>query len=98
MRLSQDEEDAVYRIVQESVTNAIRHGHATEIDVQLSGENRRLSIVIQDNGIGCEKIELGFGLRHMRERLRLLGGSLRVDGKKGFRIEATIPLRWGDEI
>ncbi len=98
MRLSQDEEDAVYRIVQESVTNAIRHGHATEIDVSLSCQERRMAIVVQDNGIGCAKIEQGFGLRHMRERLRLLGGSLRVNGTNGFRIEASIPLRWGDEI
>lgn len=57
-----------------------------------------MTIVVQDNGIGCVKIEQGFGLRHMRERLRLLGGSLRVNGKNGFRIEASIPLRWGDEI
>ena len=64
MRLSQDEEDAVYRIVQESVTNAIRHGHATEIDVHLSCQERRMTIVVQDNGIGCAKIEQGFGLRH----------------------------------
>lgn len=98
MRLSQDEEDAVYRIVQESVTNAIRHGHATEIDVSLSCQERCMTIVVQDNGIGCAKIEQGFGLRHMRERLRLLGGSLRVNGENGFRIEASIPLRWGDEI
>lgn len=98
MRLSQDEEDAVYRIVQESVTNAIRHGHATEIDVNLTGQARRMLIVVQDNGIGCAKIEQGFGLRHMRERLRLLGGSLQVNGSNGFRIEASIPLRWGDEI
>lgn len=98
MRLSQDEEDAVYRIVQESVTNAIRHGHATEIDVSLSCQERRMAIVVQDNGIGCDKIQQGFGLRHMRERLRLLGGNLHVDGHNGFRIEASIPLRWGDEI
>lgn len=98
MRLSQDEEDAVYRIVQESVTNAIRHGHATEIDAKLSVQDRCLEIVVQDNGIGCAKIEQGFGLRHMRERLRLLGGSLHVNGTDGFRIEASIPLRWGDEI
>lgn len=98
MRLSQDEEDAVYRIVQESVTNAIRHGHASQIDVDLTCQERRMLIVVQDNGIGCAKIEQGFGLRHMRERLRLLGGSLRVNGTNGFRIEASIPLRWGDEI
>lgn len=98
MRLSQDEEDAVYRIVQESVTNAIRHGHATEIDISLTVQARCLMIIAQDNGIGCAKIEQGFGLRHMRERVRLLGGSLRVSGENGFRIEAGIPLRWGDEI
>lgn len=97
LRLSQDEEDAVYRIVQESVTNAVRHGHATEIEVCLTGKNRHLTITVQDNGIGCAVIEQGFGLRHMRERLRLLGGSLRYSGDSGFRIEASIPLRWGDE-
>ena len=98
MRLSSDEEDAVYRIVQESVTNAIRHGHATRIEVNLFGQDRQLSIVVQDNGVGCAQIEPGFGLRHMRERLRLLGGSLQFSGGDGFRIQATIPLRWGDEI
>ncbi|MDR3766255.1 MAG: sensor histidine kinase [Butyricicoccus sp.] len=98
MRLSSDEEDAVYRIVQESVTNAIRHGHATRIEAALSIEDRQLSIVVQDNGVGCAQIEPGFGLRHMRERLRLLGGHLQFSGGNGFRIQATIPLRWGDEI
>lgn len=98
IRLSPDEEDAVYRIVQESITNAIRHGEASEIYIHISCENRRMQIIIQDNGCGCKTINPGFGLRHMRERLSLLNGTLKVNGRNGFRIEAMIPLRWGDEI
>ena len=82
LRLSPDEEDAVYRIVQESITNAIRHGHATAVRVRIAAEERRLGITVTDNGCGCAKIEPGFGLRHMRERLRLLNGTLKVKSEK----------------
>lgn len=96
LRLSPDEEDAVYRIVQESITNAIRHGHATAVRVRIAAEERRLGITVTDNGCGCTKIEPGFGLRHMRERLKLLNGTLKVKSEKGFELHAEIPLRWGD--
>ncbi len=98
LRLSADEEDAVYRIVQESVTNAIRHGQASEVWVSIAPIDRGLTIIVQDNGIGCKTPKPGFGLRHMAERLRLLGGTLRTDGTNGFRIEANLPLRWGDSV
>lgn len=102
MRLSPDEEDAVYRIVQESITNAIRHGQAAHIDIAVVANSRQLSIVIQDDGIGCPNTKPGFGLRHMRERLHLLGGTLQfngqINGQNGFQIQARIPLRWGDEV
>ena len=98
LRLSPDEEDAVYRIIQESITNAIRHGQATKVDITISCEQRRMKICVQDNGMGCTIINPGFGLRHMRERLNLLNGTLEINGKNGFRIEAVIPLRWGDEV
>ena len=96
LRLSPDEEDAVYRIVQESITNAIRHGHATAVRIRIAAEERRLGITVTDNGCGCTKIEPGFGLRHMRERLKLLNGTLKVKSEKGFELHAEIPLRWGD--
>ncbi len=98
LRLSPDEEDTVYRTIQESITNAIRHGNATAVWIKLSCEGRRLKIVVQDNGTGCVTVNPGFGLRHMRERLNLLNGTLQWNGKNGFRIEAVIPLRWGDEV
>lgn len=96
LRLSPDEEDAVYRIVQESITNAIRHGHATVVRVCITAAERRLGITVTDNGCGCTKIEPGFGLRHMRERLKLLNGTVKVKSENGFELHAEIPLRWGD--
>lgn len=92
-----DEEDIIYRIVQESITNAIRHGKANQIKVSIDREYDILRIRIEDNGIGCADIEKGFGLHHMEERLSLLRGHLDYNGENGFTVEAQIPIRWGTE-
>ena len=94
---TQDEEDTIYRIVQESMTNSIRHGKATEIRIRIGREYNLLTISITDNGIGCQNVQKGFGLHHMQERLQLLGGQLSYHGENGFMIEAQIPIRWGEE-
>ena len=94
---TQDEEDTIYRIVQESMTNSIRHGKATEIRIRIGREYNLLTISITDNGIGCQDVQKGFGLHHMQERLQLLGGQLSYHGENGFVIEAQIPIRWGEE-
>lgn len=94
---SQDEEDIIYRIIQESITNAIRHGRATKIRIRVTREYQILNIHIQDNGIGCTSVKKGFGLHHMQERLDILGGTLVYDGSDGFVIQAQIPIRWGTE-
>ena len=95
--LAQDEEDTLYRIVQEGLTNAVRHGHATEISVIIFREDHSLKVSIRDNGIGSQKVEPGFGLDYMRERIEVLKGSLsygnREDGYQGFYLEAEIPIR-----
>lgn len=91
-----DEEDIIYRIVQESITNSIRHGRATHIWIRITREYNLLRISIRDNGIGCVNVKKGFGLHHMDERLRMLNGSLSWDGTDGFTIEAQIPIRWGN--
>ena len=92
-----DEEDTIYRIVQEGITNAIRHGHASRIFINFKKVDIWLVIRIRDNGIGCKDIKEGFGLHHMKERLEMLGGSLRYNGKEGFEVEACIPIRRGME-
>ena len=94
---NEDEEDIIYRIVQESITNAIRHGKADQISIRLDREYNMLKIHIKDNGIGCKTIQKGFGLHHMEERLNMLHGSLAYDGMEGFLVEAQIPIRWGTE-
>lgn len=92
---TQDEEDIIYRIVQESITNGIRHGKATHIDVKIGRDFKVLTIDIRDNGIGCKEVHKGFGLHHMEERLQMLNGTLEYSGENGFEIHAKIPIRWG---
>lgn len=91
-KLREDEEEVIYRIVQEGITNARRHGKATKVTVTCGMEPGRFYIIIADNGEGCAAPEQGFGLRHMEERLELLHGRLRYWSDKGFTLEATIPM------
>ncbi|MDF9824861.1 signal transduction histidine kinase [Breznakia sp. PF5-3] len=88
-----DEEDTIYRIIQESITNSVRHGNATKIFVSIALDNNNIILLIEDNGIGSKKIQYGFGLHHMKERIDLLNGTMRVYGLDGFVVVAEIPLR-----
>ncbi|WP_322056221.1 ATP-binding protein [Paraburkholderia sp. J63] len=83
--LSQDESTHLYRIVQESMANALRHGHATRIDVSLSDNEGRVSLSVRDNGVGLPAgydsdapAASGLGLRNIRSRARLLGMHARI--------------------
>lgn len=89
---NEEEENTVFRIIQESVTNAIRHGKATKIVIIISKEAARLEIIISDNGIGCENPISGFGITHMKERIEKLHGRLNLISHNGFTVEAHIPL------
>ena len=93
LTLSQDEEDCVYRTVQEGITNAIRHGHATRVQVRCHIEDGVLEVSVKDNGIGCKSVTPGFGLQHMQERMLMLGGTFWYENSDGFCIRAEIPLR-----
>lgn len=97
LHFCEDEENAIYRVIQESVTNAIRHGQASRIDIQMKRRDGDILLTIQDNGKGCEKMNPGFGLEHIRERIALLNGTVVFDGTHGFLVDATIPIRWGEE-
>lgn len=93
LEFQQDEEDTIYRIVQEGMTNALRHGKATEIYISFGMDQMNLVIIIEDNGIGCTQIVEGFGLHHMRERVALLQGTLRAYGTDGFVLIVELPIR-----
>ncbi|WP_231038467.1 sensor histidine kinase [Pectinatus haikarae] len=94
--LRADEEEVIYRVIQESITNANRHGHAAHIEIIFSQTDGLLKIHIKDDGTGCENPIEGFGLRHMQERLSLLHGTLKYKSCGGFIIQADIPLSRGD--
>lgn len=89
-------EGILFRVIQESVTNAVRHGDATHIDISLYIEDNSLYLKIQDNGQGCEEIHYGFGLKQMKERLGMINGKVAYDGHHGFLTIVTIPLQEGE--
>ncbi len=97
LTLGEDEEEVIYRIIQESITNSIRHGKEDKVRIWMTREYNIVTITIKDNGVGAPNIEPGFGLAHMKERLDMLGGKIHVDGSDGFCLMAEIPIRWGKE-
>ncbi len=86
-------QETVYRIVQESITNSVRHGNAQRIIISIDSENGALFLRIKDDGIGCSKVSEGFGLHYMRERILEKDGFVEIETQpgKGFEISAYIP-------
>lgn len=89
-------EDILFRIIQESITNALRHGRATQIDINLFIDNSYVVLKIQDNGIGCSDIHYGFGLKQMKERVAIMNGKVEYDGSNGFLTIVKIPIQRGE--
>lgn len=71
------------RCLQESLTNAVRHGKADHIDVRFVSEPHQLTLTIQDNGSGMDDVVYGFGLSSMRERIETFQGTLEIESIKG---------------
>jgi signal transduction histidine kinase len=96
---------AAYRVVQESLTNVIRHAGASRASVRVEQRPTRLLVRVTDDGaagsgaavVAPGRAPVGFGLRGMRERVESLGGSLqfgpRPAGEAGWEVVATLPVR-----
>jgi two-component system, NarL family, sensor histidine kinase DevS len=96
-RLPEEVEIALYRIVQESLTNVVKHARARHVSILLARRDGGVKVVIEDDGLGFdvgESANGGFGLIGMRERLALLGGRLRVEssGETGTTVAAEVPI------
>lgn len=85
-------EDILFRVIQESITNSIRHGLATVVDIDIYKENNLLCLKIKDNGKGCKAINYGFGLKQMVERVSQIRGDINFYSENGFTTEIKIPL------
>lgn len=92
MQLNSGQENVIYRIMQESITNAIRHANAQNLWISMNmGTN--IDIHIENDGLVEEIIHEGFGLKNMRERVYGLGGRMEVrrDDRGLFTLDITIP-------
>lgn len=92
--LPQPTKVALLRCIQESITNALRHGKATMIEVKIMYENHVMKVLIMDNGVGFSKIEFGLGLTAMNERVKALCGDVHLTSMEGngTSVLVTIPI------
>jgi len=91
-----DRRDALMRIMREAVSNGVRHGHATQLKLEVSGADG-VRMAVRDNGVGFApggaRRRGSFGLTSMRERAQALGGDLTVESApgEGTLVEVTLP-------
>ncbi len=103
-RLSADIETTLYRVMQEALTNVVRHADATRVGVMLNSSDQQVMMIIEDDGHGffSDNTDLGnlppkrLGLLGIRERVGLVGGSLEIESSpdRGATVFVRIPLAW----
>ena len=87
----------LFRVAQETISNTVRHAHAGKVAVELAPDNEGIEMCVSDDGIGfvpSEHGSTGLGLRSIDERVRLMGGAVRVDSRPGHgtRVAVYIPF------
>jgi signal transduction histidine kinase len=98
-RLDSSIETSVYRIIQECVSNTLKHSGAVRMDIQLNVEGENLDLTIEDNGKGFDTSLIdqseGIGLQNIRSRINLLSGQFEVDSQigRGTMFSITLPLK-----
>lgn len=96
--LDGDLQTLAFRLVQEALTNVVKHAQATLVQVRLDARGGLLRIEVEDDGRGCDpaaiRSGMGSGVGGMRERVRLHGGQFAFDARPGggCRLQATVPL------
>jgi PAS domain S-box-containing protein len=99
-RLPAAVETALYRAVQEAMTNVVRHAHATRVDVLVEHRGDRVLVMVEDDGAGFEpgQVPTGshFGLIGLRERAETLGGSLTVESTPGAGTTVVVEVSSAD--
>ncbi len=95
--IDSDRSHALLRCAQEVVTNAIRHGQAQNVWIELQEDRGRLDLVARDDGQGVAEVRPGDGLAGMRRRFEQLGGTFAVESGAGagFAVRASLPAPGG---
>jgi len=101
-RLDSDLESAMYRVVQEALHNVAKHAHARSVELQLARADKSVTLMVQDDGVGISRPagpreRQTFGLQGMKERIAMLGGTVRIRSakNKGTRLEIKVPAARG---
>jgi signal transduction histidine kinase len=93
--LPEEHKTCIYRMVQEALNNAARHANARTVEVAVRRESERVLFTVQDDGAGFDtRFVRGLGLLGMEERVRRLGGLLRIESQpgRGTLVSAELPL------
>lgn len=87
-----DVKNILYRTIKESITNSIRHGQATKINIEIESKDNEIQIILEDNGIGCGQIIKGNGIKGIIDRIDKIGGQAKFisSADNGFRTEISI--------
>lgn len=99
-RISSDYEVAIFRLVQESVTNALKHGKCKSIIVKIEWTHNDINIIVKDNGVGFDKQNVkdqSFGIIGMTERIELLKGSIDILSKIGQGTTVMFKIPYPEE-
>jgi signal transduction histidine kinase len=96
-RLPRKLETTIFRVIQEALTNVVKHAEAESVRIILASRGRSIALEVEDDGrgfSGTQTLEGGFGLVGMRERVASLNGSLAIESKRdaGTRLAVEIPL------
>lgn len=76
----------------EAVTNSMRYSKCKSINITIIAMNKMVRCTVADDGIGCDKLEDGMGLSGMRQRVRMMGGTIDFETHPGFKVSMLIPL------
>jgi len=95
-RLPSEVETALFRVVQESLTNVVKHSHANRVSIVLTRRGGGVAVVVEDDGAGFDPADSGdgIGLLGMRERLALLDGTLDVESSAGQGTTLVAEVPW----
>lgn len=93
IKLESQMEITLFRVIQESITNSIRHGQASEIEINMEIKDNIFKLSINDNGIGCSNLKKGYGTQGIEERVESLKGTVEFYSSKGkgFKTNVLIP-------
>jgi len=85
--------------IKESITNALKHGKASGIEIAIMEQQDTIHMTVKDNGRGSASVSYGFGLKSMEERIEAIGGQLSVlsEPNNGFTLQVRMPVARGED-